>query len=198
MSLYLVSMGCGEYKSDRSTASDAIEISFGLARGVFYQDDKVYEKELVFRNVEGQAIFEGDVVLGKVDQGFSKVLVFDLPSVKDGASDFSQSGDGSSLAFGLQGESLFVYDPSNPNLNIQIQESGTSELAGITLDQSFNTSQRPVCFSRRRGWHYCASWQTPRIQPNLNIQIQESELLNWLDSDSPGSILQLPNPVRTV
>ncbi|MBK7845759.1 MAG: hypothetical protein IPJ71_19150 [Bdellovibrionales bacterium] len=48
----------------------------------FFQDDQIYEKELAFKNLNGYALFEDDIVLGKIDDLRSKPLNFVLPSAK--------------------------------------------------------------------------------------------------------------------
>lgn len=176
LSAVVVLMGCGEAKNgdDLHLSDDGSDGSV-LVR--FFQDDSIYEEEMAFKSVNGEAIFEGDLNLGDIDQLSSKPLNFVLPSVQSGALDFEQFRDGQSIAFGVQEGLLLVYDPKNPNLSIPIEYYvEKSALSGRDLDQ-FNTdslkgasSSDALSSSMCRFFGIChtprrqPSWGSPRVQ----------------------------------
>jgi hypothetical protein len=163
MSFVLFLMGCGKVNSIDLPLSE--EGPRGSVLAFFYQDDQVYQKELGFRNVDGQAVVEGDVVLGEFDQLSSKSLSFVLTSANEGAPDFGQFVGVQSLAFAIQDDSLFVYDPVDPNLSIPIQGSITAELAGYILEQSLDGFTPSQCRAHHMRFSICTARGVYRRDP---------------------------------
>ncbi len=104
--LTLVGNHCGKLNSKDLRLSEDGSRGFILAR--FFQDDQIFEKELAFKNLNGYALFEDDIVLGKIDELSSKPLNFVLPSAKTGVLDFDQFSGVQSFAFAIQGGRLWT------------------------------------------------------------------------------------------
>ncbi|MBK9037916.1 MAG: hypothetical protein IPL83_01950 [Bdellovibrionales bacterium] len=104
--LTLVGNHCGKFSpTDLRLSADG---SRGFVTARFFQDDQIYEKDLAFRNLSGYALFEDDIVLGKIDELNSKPLNFVLPSAKTGVLDFEEFNGVQSFAFAIQGGRLWT------------------------------------------------------------------------------------------
>ncbi len=104
--LTLVGNHCGKFNSKDLRLSEDGSRGFVMAR--FFQDDQIYEKELAFKNLNGYALFEDDIILGKIDELSSKPLNFVLPSAKTGVLDFDEFSGVQSFAFAIQGGRLWT------------------------------------------------------------------------------------------
>jgi hypothetical protein len=104
--LFIAVSGCGKF--DTAQLNLAENGSRGTVLARFFQDQNIYEKELPFRNVNGYAFFEDDIVLGRIDKLSVKPLNFVLPSAKTGVLDFSEFSGIQSFAFAIEGGRLWT------------------------------------------------------------------------------------------
>jgi hypothetical protein len=74
----------------------------------FFKTIKFSKRNWFFRNLNGYALFEDDIVLGKIDDLRSKPLNFVLPSAKTGTLDFDEFSGIQSFAFAIQGGRLWT------------------------------------------------------------------------------------------
>lgn len=104
--LFIAVSGCGKF--DTAQLNLAENGSRGTVLARFFQDQNIYEKELPFRNVNGYAFFEDDIVLGRIDKLSVKPLNFVLPSAKTGVLDSSEFSGIQSFAFAIEGGRLWT------------------------------------------------------------------------------------------
>ncbi|MBK7843799.1 MAG: M12 family metallopeptidase [Bdellovibrionales bacterium] len=98
--------GCGKLDTTSLKLSENGTRGTVLAR--FFQDQNIYEKELPFRNLNGYALFEDDIILGRIDKLGVKPLNFVLPSATTGVLDFSEFSGSQSFAFAVEGGRLWT------------------------------------------------------------------------------------------
>ncbi|MBK9041289.1 MAG: M12 family metallopeptidase [Bdellovibrionales bacterium] len=103
---FMAISGCGKFDVAHLNLSENGSRGTVLAR--FFQDQNIYEKELPFRNVDGYAFFEDDIILGRIDKLSVKPLNFVLPSSATGVLDFAEFSGIQSFAFAIEGGRLWT------------------------------------------------------------------------------------------
>lgn len=102
---FMAVSGCGKFDTAHLKLSE--DGSRGTVMARFFQDQNIYEKELPFRNVDGYALFDDDIILGRISTLGVKPLKFILPSAKTGVLDSSDFIWTQANAFSLEGGDLW-------------------------------------------------------------------------------------------